>query len=235
MTDCNSACKFWYACGQYEEFLREIFRIHRDGGSIESDKVEFMKIMTDASKRTVGPLRCSRRELIVNEKYQLRIENNHRACICKHLRADIEDRLGKLLIGFIDVARWIGSSASSGQEKAGSLKLMADHFRYYSEISKEGVDLKMIDQLYTEAADEVMKNRTASQDDITHLELGIALNHSIYCYEILHEPERAIRIAREAFLRVMMPSSLTTTTPACATRTIQRLRDNISLWISVEG
>ena len=73
----------------------------------------------------------------------------------------------------------------------------------------------------------------------THLEptnpirLGLALNFSVFYYEILNSPERACRLAKAAFDDAI--TELDNLTEDCykdSTLIMQLLRDNLTLWTS---
>ena len=66
----------------------------------------------------------------------------------------------------------------------------------------------------------------------THpIRLGLALNYSVFFYEILNSPEKACNLAKTAFDEALREiDSVTEETYNDSTLIMQLLRDNLSLW-----
>jgi len=107
-----------------------------------------------------------------------------------------------------------------------------DYFRYLTEIlqgdrRKEPADNAL--QAYEAAS------KAASKLDSTHpIRLGLALNFSVFYYEILDSPDKACKLAKEAF-----DDAVTELDPGGnesqykeSTLIMQLLRDNLTLWTS---
>ena len=73
-----------------------------------------------------------------------------------------------------------------------------------------------------------------SQLPMTHpVKLGLALNFSVFYYEILQEPEKACKMAREAFDESIADlDNVLDEYYKDATLIMQLLRDNLTLWTS---
>ncbi|GLT61131.1 hypothetical protein SLA2020_338570 [Shorea laevis] len=107
-----------------------------------------------------------------------------------------------------------------------------DYYRYLAEF-KTGNEKK-------EAADQSMKAyetaTTAAEADLppTHpIRLGLALNFSVFYYEILNSPERACHLAKEAFDEAISElDTLNEESYKDSTLIMQLLRDNLTLWTS---
>ncbi len=72
----------------------------------------------------------------------------------------------------------------------------------------------------------------------THpIRLGLALNYSVFYFEILNEPENACKIAKVAFDEAITDlDSLSEESYRDSTLIMQLLRDNLTLWTSdVDG
>ncbi|KAJ7772768.1 tyrosine 3-monooxygenase, partial [Mycena olivaceomarginata] len=65
------------------------------------------------------------------------------------------------------------------------------------------------------------------------LRLGLALNFSIFYYELLDSPDRACQITRQAFNDAITElDTLSEESYKDSTRIMQLLRDNLTIWTS---
>merc|ERR1712039_575481 len=88
--------------------------------------------------------------------------------------------------------------AGSGESKVFYQKMKADYYRYIAEF-KDGADKTKAAEnarsAYQEAADVAQKDLA-----VTHpIRLGLALNYSVFQYEVLQNPDEACKMARTAF------------------------------------
>merc|ERR1712118_596600 len=72
---------------------------------------------------------------------------------------------------------------------------------------------------------------------VTHpIRLGLALNFSVFQYEVLQEPDEACKMAREAFEQAIAGlDNVAEESYKDSTLIMQLLRDNLTLWTSDEG
>ncbi|KAJ4916397.1 14-3-3-like protein GF14 epsilon [Raphanus sativus] len=111
-------------------------------------------------------------------------------------------------------------------------KMKGDYYRYLAEFSS-GVERK-------EAADqslEAYKGAVAAGESglaPTHpVRLGLALNFSVFYYEILNSPGSACQLAKQAFDDAIAElDSLNEESYKDSTLIMQLLRDNLTLWTS---
>jgi len=110
------------------------------------------------------------------------------------------------------------------------LKMKADYFRYMSEF--------YTNENFKNSSDNAMKNYAAAVEVAekglppTHpIRLGLALNNSVFFYEIKHDPRSAINIAKKAFEEAINEFETLEEEDQIDSATImQLLRDNITLW-----
>merc|ERR1712207_97366 len=87
---------------------------------------------------------------------------------------------------------------SSGESKVFYQKMKADYYRYIAEFSDGNEKSKAAENARLAYAD---ASAVAEKDlVVTHpIRLGLALNYSVFQYEVLQNPDEACKMARTAF------------------------------------
>merc|ERR1712232_337790 len=124
------------------------------------------------------------------------------------------------------------AKAGNGESKVFYQKMKADYYRYIAEY-KDGADK-------TNAAENARKayqeaSNVAEKDlAVTHpIRLGLALNYSVFQYEVLANPEEACKMARTAFEDAIAElDNVAEDSYKDSTLIMQLLRDNLTLWTS---
>ena len=107
-----------------------------------------------------------------------------------------------------------------------------DYHRYLAEFS-------MAEERKKAAEDSLVAYKAATEtatSDLTPthpIRLGLALNFSVFYYEILNSPDRACRLAKTAFDDAIAElDTLSEESYKDSTLIMQLLRDNLTLWTS---
>merc|ERR1712072_629150 len=111
-------------------------------------------------------------------------------------------------------------------------KMKADYYRYLAEF-KTGDDKNKAAESARAAYEEA--KQVAEKDlAVTHpIRLGLALNFSVFMYEVLSNPEEACTMARTAFEDAIAElDNVAEDSYKDATLIMQLLRDNLTLWTS---
>merc|ERR1711862_1031196 len=123
-------------------------------------------------------------------------------------------------------------SSSPGESKVFYYKMKGDYYRYMAEFStgdsrKTAADNSL--EAYKAASD-----IAATEFPPTHpIRLGLALNFSVFHYEILNSPDRACHLAKQAFDDAIAElDTLSEDSYKDSTLIMQLLRDNLTLWTS---
>ncbi|KAG2558122.1 hypothetical protein PVAP13_8NG130200 [Panicum virgatum] len=199
---------------RYEEMVEFMERVARSAGGAgggEELSVEERNLLSVAYKNVIGA---------------------HAASI-RAYRSKIEAELARICDGILALLdSHLVPSAGAAESKVFYLKMKGDYHRYLAEF-KSGAERK-------EAAESTMNAYKAAQDialaDLapTHpIRLGLALNFSVFYYEILNSPDRACNLAKQAFDEAISElDSLGEESYKDSTLIMQLLRDNLTLWTS---
>merc|ERR1719229_1144008 len=122
--------------------------------------------------------------------------------------------------------------ASSGESKVFYQKMKADYYRYIAEFTdgdKKAQAAENAKEAYEEAQKVAEKGLA-----VTHpIRLGLALNFSVFQYEVLAQPEQACSMARTAFEDAIAElDNVAEDSYKDSTLIMQLLRDNLTLWTS---
>eukprot|EP00039_Didymoeca_costata_P017869 m.331201 g.331201 ORF g.331201 m.331201 type:complete len:249 (+) comp16670_c0_seq1:131-877(+) len=154
--------------------------------------------------------------------------------IAEEYRKKIEQELKEIcdeVLVLLD--KYLVPNATTPESKVFYLKMKGDYFRYLAEVAsdaseRDGIVTKSA-QAY-EAAFDISKSEMAP----THpIRLGLALNFSVFFYEINNAPERACQLAKQAFDDAIAElDTLNEESYKDSTLIMQLLRDNLTLWTS---
>ena len=131
-------------------------------------------------------------------------------------------------------------NAKDTESKVFYLKMKGDYFRYLSEVkfanSVEASHEKEVKEAQ-KAYEEAYSMSTEEMHAMDPIRLGLALNYSVFNYEILNQPEKACQCAKSAFDLAIEQldiddSSALDDNQKDAMLIMQLLRDNLTLWTS---
>jgi len=194
--------------------------------------VEERNLLSVAYKNVVGSRRASLRIISsIEQKEDSRGKEDHLQK-ARQYRKKVEAELSEICNDIIEVLdKNLVPTSSTSESKVFYLKMKGDYHRYLAESTsgtsrQESADKAL--SAYNEAT-------TVSLDLLptNPIRLGLALNFSVFYYEIMNSPENAIQLAKKAFDEAIEQlESLTDDTYKDSTLIMQLLRDNITLWTS---
>merc|ERR1711871_1678266 len=112
----------------------------------------------------------------------------------------------------------------------GYYKMKGDYHRYLAEF-QSGDKRKESAALALEAYENASKIANTDLPPTHPIRLGLALNFSVFYYEILNMPDRACHLAKQAFDDAIAElDTLDENSYKDATLIMQLLRDNLTLW-----
>lgn len=219
---------------RYDEMVDEMRKVAQGTGSkTEELTVEERNLLSVAYKNVIGARRASWRIISSIEQKEENKGNGTNVEITKEYRSKIEAELNKICKDILDILdKNLIQSAKNGESKVFYFKMKGDYHRYLAEFSaeedrKEAAEKSL--QAYNEATD------TATEElPPTHpIRLGLALNFSVFYYEIFNSPENACDLAKKAFDEAIAElDTLSEDSYKDSTLIMQLLRDNLTLWKS---
>ncbi|KGN60225.1 14-3-3-like protein [Cucumis sativus] len=217
---------------RYEEMVEFMEKVSAAADD-EELTVEERNLLSVAYKNVIGARRASWRIISSIEQKEESRGNDDHVSVIRGYRSKIETELSNICDGILKLldSRLI-SSAASGDSKVFYLKMKGDYHRYLAEF-KTGAERK-------EAAESTLTAYKSAQDIAnselapTHpIRLGLALNFSVFYYEILNSPDRACSLAKQAFDEAIAElDTLGEESYKDSTLIMQLLRDNLTLWTS---
>merc|ERR1712110_1122990 len=148
---------------------------------------------------------------------------------CVKVEAELQ-KICDTIIGLLDTN--LVPKASTGEAKVFYQKMKADYYRYIAEF-KDGDAKSTAAENARKAYEEAQK--VAEKDlAVTHpIRLGLALNFSVFQYEVLSNPDEACKMARTAFEDAIAElDNVAEDSYKDSTLIMQLLRDNLTLWTS---
>jgi len=211
------------------EFMKNVAKLNQELS------IEERNLLSVAYKNVIGARRASWRIvssiegkeeskssggsqwLSLIKEYRLKIEKELEG-ICDDILSVLDDHLIK--------------AAESGESKVFYAKMKGDYHRYLAEFAQGDKRSTSADeslQAY-QSASEIASSSLAP----THpIRLGLALNFSVFYYEILNSPDKACQLAKQAFDDAIAElDTLSEESYKDSTLIMQLLRDNLTLWTS---
>ncbi|KAN0009056.1 hypothetical protein ACTFIV_000350 [Dictyostelium citrinum] len=195
--------------------------------------VEERNLLSVAYKNVIGARRASWRIISsIEQKEESKGNENHVKKI-KEYKTKVEKELTDICNDILDVLEHhLIVSSTSGESKVFYYKMKGDYFRYLAEFAT-GTPRK------NSAESSLIAYKAASDIAVTELppthpiRLGLALNFSVFYYEILNSPDRACSLAKTAFDDAIAElDTLSEDSYKDSTLIMQLLRDNLTLWTS---
>lgn len=230
--ECVYMAKLAEQAERYDEMVEEMKKV----GQMVDDQeltVEERNLLSVAYKNVIGARRASWRITSSIEQKEQSKGNVEHVTLIKSYRAKIEVELHDTCSSILTLLDGhLIPSCTTGESKVFYLKMKGDYHRYLAEF-KSGQERK-------EAAEATLHAYKAAQDisleelPPTHpIRLGLALNFSVFYYEILNSPERACHLAKQAFDEAIAElDTLGEESYKDSTLIMQLLRDNLTLWTS---
>mmetsp|Transcript_19739 Transcript_19739/g.17452 ORF Transcript_19739/g.17452 Transcript_19739/m.17452 type:complete len:248 (+) Transcript_19739:31-774(+) len=196
--------------------------------------LEERNILSVAYKNVVGSRRAAWRVLnSIEQKESKKEKGKDNVEKVRQYKSQIEEELLKLCQEILDLLdHHLLPNTTDAEAKVFYFKMKGDYYRYISEFAKasekDGAAQKSLGS-YEEAHNIAKKDLEATHP----IRLGLALNFSVFYYEILQARDKACDMAKNAFDEAI--SGLDNVSDEYykdSTLIMQLLRDNLTLWTS---
>ena len=219
-------------CNRFEEmteFLEDMLK-GRDK-DLNSDERNLLSI---AYKNSLTSRRTALRTVIAYENKEKKKENSPFLAYIQEYRKKIEDELTKMCNNVLQtIESHLLKRAEDAEAKVFYLKMKGDYNRYIAEYAQGDLKEKVSKDALSayESASEDSKNLSS----INPISLGLALNFSVFYYEVMGNHEKACSIAKDVLdvankeiSAIEDPDENDSTRDALSI--INLLRENLDMW-----
>jgi 14-3-3 protein beta/theta/zeta len=213
---------------RYDDMAAAMKKVTEGGVELSNEERNLLSV---AYKNVVGARRSSWR--VISSIEQKTEGHERKQSMAKEYREKIEKELDDIcqdVLGLLN--NHLVPKASNAESKVFYLKMKGDYYRYLAEVASGDKKPTVVSE--SEKAYQAAFDIAKEQMQPTHpIRLGLALNYSVFFYEILNGPEKACSLAKQAFDDAIAElDSLNEDSYKDSTLIMQLLRDNLTLWTS---
>lgn len=218
---------------RYDDMVKYMKELTTKGEKLSDEQRNLLSV---AFKNVVGARRSAWRIISSIEQKAADKGESQQSELAQTYRKEIEDELEKRCGEVLDLIndyllKTVQDTQNPTEAKVFYLKMKGDYFRYLVEVTngekRDGLAVKSR-EAYTAATEE------AKELPSTHpIKLGLALNFSVFHYEIMNDGNLACELAKKAFDDAIAElDHLKEDSYKDSTLIMQLLRDNLTLWTS---
>jgi hypothetical protein len=221
---------------RYDDMAEAMKAVTEKGGELSNEERNLLSV---AYKNVVGARRSSWR--VISSIEQKTEGNERKQNMAKEYRIRVETELRNICDQVLNLLEErLIPKAGNAESKVFYMKMMGDYYRYLAEVASNEEDAKpklankkeveaSADKHYRQALDIAQKDMQPTHP----IRLGLALNYSVFLYEIKNSPDMACHLAKQAFDDAIAElDTLNEDSYKDSTLIMQLLRDNLTLWTS---
>ncbi|KAJ3128600.1 hypothetical protein HK098_004026 [Nowakowskiella sp. JEL0407] len=215
---------------RYDEMVSYMKEVAKLGVELT---VEERNLLSVAYKNVIGARRASWRIVSSIEQKEESKGNEGQVKKIKEYRTKIENELADVCTDILSVLdEHLIPAAEAGESKVFYYKMKGDYHRYLAEFAVG--DKRKDASTHAHAAYKSATDIAQTELAPTHpIRLGLALNFSVFYYEIHNSPDSACHLAKQAFDDAIAElDTLSEESYKDSTLIMQLLRDNLTLWTS---
>jgi 14-3-3 protein epsilon len=226
--------EYVYLAKLYERAERYVEMFKWISSFIKADpklSTEERNILSAGFKNIIGSKRSSWRILQNLSKKEEKKNNSANLNSVEEIKSKLENEMRKICDDVHQILdEYLVPNAQNAEYKVFYLKLKGDYYRYRAEFS-EGKEheesIMKAEQVYRDAHNIAEKEIPISSST----RLGLALNYSVFFYEIQNKKEEACSLAKSAFEEaIKILDDLERTKAKDTILIIQLLKENLILW-----
>jgi 14-3-3 protein beta/theta/zeta len=213
---------------RYDDMAASMKAVTESGIELSNEERNLLSV---AYKNVVGARRSSWR--VISSIEQKTEGSEKKQQLAKEYREKVENELRDIcndVLSLLD--KFLIAKASNAESKVFYLKMKGDYYRYLAEVAVGDAKTAVVDDSQKAYQDAFDISKSAMQP--THpIRLGLALNFSVFYYEIMSSPDKACQLAKQAFDDAIAElDTLNEDSYKDSTLIMQLLRDNLTLWTS---
>ncbi|KAK6490084.1 14-3-3 protein theta [Huso huso] len=213
---------------RYDDMAASMKAVTEQGAELSNEERNLLSV---AYKNVVGARRSAWR--VISSIEQKTEVTDKKLQMVKEYREKVEAELREIcndVLGLLD--KYLIANSTNPESKVFYLKMKGDYYRYLAEVADGDAKKQTIESsqgAYQEAFEISKKDMQPTHP----IRLGLALNFSVFYYEILNSPEQACTLAKTAFDEAIAElDTLNEDSYKDSTLIMQLLRDNLTLWTS---
>lgn len=231
---------------RYDDMAAAMKKVTEQGEELSNEERNLLSV---AYKNVVGARRSSWRVISSIEQKTEQNEREHRnerkQQMAKEYREKVEVELRDICQNVLNLLdEHLIKKAGNAESKVFYLKMKGDYYRYLAEVAASTSGPEKVTEPNLSDREYVLEQSEKSYEDAfgiatksmqpTHpIRLGLALNFSVFYYEIRNSPDRACHLAKQAFDDAIAElDQLQEDSYKDSTLIMQLLRDNLTLWTS---
>jgi len=213
---------------RYDDMASSMKAVTETGIELSNEERNLLSV---AYKNVVGARRSSWR--VISSIEQKTEGSEKKQQMAKEYRETVEKELRDIcndVLSLLD--KFLIAKASNPESQVFYLKMKGDYYRYLSEVALGDAKTAVVEDSQKAYHDAFEISKSKMQP--THpIRLGLALNFSVFYYEIQNSPDKACQLAKQAFDDAIAElDTLNEDSYKDSTLIMQLLRDNLTLWTS---
>nr|AHJ11163.1 14-3-3 zeta [Pristionchus pacificus] len=213
---------------RYDDMAQSMKKVTELGAELSNEERNLLSV---AYKNVVGARRSSWR--VISSIEQKTEGSEKKQQMAKEYREKVEKELRDICQDVLDLLdKYLIPKAGNPESKVFYLKMKGDYYRYLAEVAS-GDSRSFAATEGQDSYAEAMELAKANLAPTNAVRLGLALNYSVYFYEVAMSPDRACQLAKKAFDDAIAElDTLNEDSYKDSTLIMQLLRDNLTLWTS---